>query len=201
MAHEAKVAFFVAAEGIEKVAELTGADVVRGRQVTSWPSLQTDLRDLELRPAAYDEPDVARLTAQVQDYYRQIYGGADESPLSPTEFVPPNGLFLLGRLSGAPVAMGGWRFVSGIEALGGKRLAEIRRMYVSRAVRRQGAARALLAELERTAAAAGADVLVLATGDRQPDAVRFYRSCGYVDVPAFGHYAEEPESVHLGKRL
>ena len=155
----------------------------------------------DLRPAAYDDPDVARLTAEVQDYYRQIYGGTDTSPIQPGEFVPPNGLFLLGRLAGEPVAMGGWRFVSGIEALGGQRLAEIRRMYVSSAVRRQGLARTLLAELERTAAAAGCDVMVLATGNPQPDAVRFYRGSGYTDVPAFGHYAKEPESVHLGKRL
>ncbi len=155
----------------------------------------------DLRPAAYDDPDVAWLTAQVQDYYREIYGGTDESPMNRAEFTAPNGLFLLGRMSGEPVAMGGWRFVSGIEALGGERLAEIRRMYVTSTVRRQGVARALLAELERTAAAAGSDVMVLATGDRQPDAIRLYRAAGYVDVPAFGHYADEPESVHLGKRL
>jgi GNAT superfamily N-acetyltransferase len=155
----------------------------------------------ELRPASYDEPDVARLTARVQEYYREIYGGTDDSPMDRDEFVPPHGLFLVGRLVGEAVAMGGWRFITGVEALGGRRLAEIRRMYVAADVRRRGVAGLLLAELERTAAAAGADVMVLATGQPQPDAVSFYRRHGYVDVPGFGHYAGMAESVHLGKHL
>ena len=59
----------------------------------------------------------------------------------------------------------------------------------------------MLAHLERTAAAAGAGRIVLETGAPQPDAVALYRSSGYEPIPAFGHYADSPLSVPLGKRL
>jgi ribosomal protein S18 acetylase RimI-like enzyme len=74
-------------------------------------------------------------------------------------------------------------------------------MYVSPSARGQGLARRVLAELERTAAAAGLTGLVLNTGPQQPEAVRLYKSAGYVDVPAFGHYAAYPQALFFGKQL
>ena len=52
-----------------------------------------------------------------------------------------------------------------------------------------------------TAAAAGAGWLVLETGLMQPEAIALYADSGYRPVPAFGHYAAEANSVHLGKAL
>ena len=43
--------------------------------------------------------------------------------------------------------------------------------------------------------------LILETGLAQPEAIELYRTAGYVDIPAFGFYAEEELSVHLGKIL
>ena len=157
--------------------------------------------DLTLEPVSYADPAVVALTAEVQDYYRQIYGGPDDSPLADDELVPPGGLFLLARLDGEPAGMGGLRRIDPLDALGGERPAEVRRMYTVPAARHRGVARALLAELERTASEHGADVLVLSTGHVQTDAVAFYRACGYVDVPAFGHWADAPGIVCLGRRL
>lgn len=157
--------------------------------------------DLTLHQVTYDDPAVVALTAQVQDYYRQIYGGPDDSPLGDEELVPPSGVFLLARLDGEPAGMGGWRRITGVDALGGERPAEVRRMYTAPTARHRGVARALLGELERTAAAYGADVMVLSTGGVQADAVAFYRACGYVDVPLFGHWAASPGIVCLGRRL
>jgi GNAT superfamily N-acetyltransferase len=156
---------------------------------------------LTLDRVTYGDADVAALVEQVQDYYRAIYGGPDDSPLTDTELTPPTGLFLLARFGDEPVGMAGWRRVAPLDALGGERPAEVRRMYTVPAARHRGVARALLAELERTAAAYGADVMVLSTGHLQPDAVAFYRACGYVDIPLFGHWAEAPGIVCLGRRL
>lgn len=57
--------------------------------------------------------------------------------------------------------------------------AELRRMYVAPEARRQGIARALLAEAERLARAAGLDRLVLSTSDLQQAALALYRNAGY----------------------
>ena len=156
---------------------------------------------LTLDRVTYGDPDVVALTAQVQDYYRELYGGPDDAPLTVAELTPPTGLFLLARLDGVPVGMAGWRRIAGVDALGGERPAEVRRMYTVPAARRRGVARALLTELERTAAEHRADVMVLSTGGVQPDAVAFYRAAGYVDIPPFGHWATSPGIVCLGRRL
>ncbi len=146
-----------------------------------------------LRPVPFDHPDSTQLIAQVQAEYVRRYGGADATPLEAAEFAPPRGLFLARYLDGKAVACGGWR-TCGADA-------EIKRMYVAAHARGRGIARAVLACLEDTARAAGADWLVLETGQRQPEALALYRSSGYVDVPHFGTYADARLAVHLGKRM
>jgi ribosomal protein S18 acetylase RimI-like enzyme len=81
----------------------------------------------------------------------------------------------------------------------GEHPVEIKRMYVVPEARGLGLARRLLTELERLAVAAGADWMVLESGQAQPEALSLYRSAGYADIAAFGHYCASEQSVHLGK--
>lgn len=153
--------------------------------------------ELELVEIRYDDPVVQELTREVQAEYGRLYGGnGDTSPMDPEHFVPPNGVFLLALLNGEPVGMGGWR--RGGPAVGD---AEIKRMFVRSDRRRGGMARLILEEIVRTAADAGVHRLVLETGMAQPEAIAMYRAAGFVDIPAFGHYADSPDAVHLGKEL
>jgi GNAT superfamily N-acetyltransferase len=145
---------------------------------------------------SYDHPDAVALIARVQQEYVVRYGEEDQTPVDPAEFAPPAGLFLVAYLDGAPAACGGWR-VHGADASE----AELKRMYVSPAARGRGLARAVLAELERTALAAGLTRMVLETGSRQPEAIALYLSAGYAEVPSFGYYAGAPDAVHLGKTI
>lgn len=152
----------------------------------------------ELRIASYASDDAQLLTAEVQAEYARRYGGdGDISPIDLHQFDPPHGHFAMIYLDDVPAAMGGWR--RGGPA--GRSDAEIKRMYVRPAFTRRGLARIVLAELERSAIAAGITRLVLETGTAQPEAIALYRSSGYVDVPAFGFYADYDDSVHLAKVL
>ncbi len=157
--------------------------------------------DLALRRVRYDSPDAAALTAQVQQFYVAIYGGPDGTPFTAEEFTAPNGGFLVGYLDGRPVAMGGWRFAPYAKPAGAERAAEIKRMYVTDEARGRRFGRALLAALEDDARAAGADWMVLETGQPQVAAVGLYGSSGYVDIAPYGFYADKPEVISLGKRL
>jgi GNAT superfamily N-acetyltransferase len=148
---------------------------------------------VRIEEVGYGHPDAAQLVAEVQLEYAARYGSQDASPVDPAEFAAPQGRFLVGYLGGTPVACGGWH------ALGTD--AEIRRMYVSYAARRLGFARAILAELERTALAAGHRRMILETGTVLPEAVSLYRSAGYTDIAPFGYYAQAPLSIYLGKPL
>jgi GNAT superfamily N-acetyltransferase len=152
-----------------------------------------------IREVAYDHPDAAKLIDQVQQFYVRIYGGPDTTPVDPGEFARPRGAFFLGYDEDDPVAMGGWRLAD--RQVLGRMPAEIKRMYVVEGARGRGLARGILSHLEQTAAAAGADAMVLETGRNQPAAVALYRSAAYIDIPRFGYYADAPDAVHLGKIL
>ena len=80
--------------------------------------------------------------------------------------------------------------------------AQLQSLFVSRAYRRQGVARRLLAEVERRAIAGGARELYVSAMPSVP-AVGFYLAQGFrlaeeVDPDLF---AQEPEDVHLVKPL
>ncbi|MGI8435052.1 MAG: GNAT family N-acetyltransferase [Nocardioidaceae bacterium] len=156
---------------------------------------------IRLLEAPLSSPDAALLTAEVQAYYASVYGGPDTSPIDEDEFSPPRGRFFIGYDGVGPVSMGGWRFCTEPVPIDAERPVEVKRMYVASTARRRGLARQMLATIESSAARCGADAVVLETGQPQSAAVAFYRACGYLDVPPFGHYADSPVSVHLGKRL
>lgn len=135
------------------------------------------------------------LTDEVQLEYARRYGDEDGdiNPIDAAEFRPPDGQFFMVYVDGIPAAMGGWRR-HGDDA-------EIRRMYVRPQFQRRGLARVVLDKIESTALEAGFARVILETGLAQPEAIELYRSAGYDDIPAFGFYAEEELSVHLGKVL
>jgi len=149
---------------------------------------------LVLRAAGYDDPQVAELVEAVQQEYVVRYGGRDAMTVDPGEVLPPRGLFLVAELGGRPAGCGGWR----VHAAG---VVELKRMYVEPWARRRGVAAAVLAELERTAAAAGHTRVVLNSGDRQPEALALYARAGYTPVAGYGVYADAPGAVFLGKQL
>lgn len=155
---------------------------------------------LHLRPVGYLHPDAVALVARVQQEYVERYGSPDESPVDPAVFDLPEGLFLVGYDDGRPVATGAWR-LSPVRVLGATSAVEVKRMFVVPERRGRGHARAMLAELERTAASAGHDLAVLETGMLQPEAIALYLSEGYVEVPGFGYYADSDLSRCFGKRL
>jgi GNAT superfamily N-acetyltransferase len=157
--------------------------------------------EFRLQQVPYEHPDVAALEQQAQQFYTQIYGSPDETPFATADFTPPHGAFFVGYLDGEAVAMGGWRFrTPGVPRVA-RRPAEIRRMFVRKSVRGRGFARLVLAALEASAAAAGADWLLLETGQPQVAAVGLYRASGYVDVERFGYYADSETALNLGRQL
>jgi ribosomal protein S18 acetylase RimI-like enzyme len=160
-------------------------------------SAEVVLRDgsrARLRPVAYEDPVAQELVGRVQQEYVQRYGGPDESPVTPGEFTPPTGVFLVAEVDGVPAGTGAWR------TLGDGR-AEMKRVYVEPAFRRRGLAQALVEALEADAARAGIRSLELNSGPEQPEALALYALLGYRPVSGFGVYACHPDAVFLGKDL
>ena len=123
------------------------------------------------------------------------YGGEGDPVHAPAfEFDGPGGQMLLATIAGEPVGCVGLRRLTSTTA-------ELKRMYVRPERRGRGIARALLAACEQAASDLGYRQLWLETGTLQPEAVALYLSAGYEPVPAFGQYANEQLSIHLGRSL
>ncbi len=152
------------------------------------------MNEVEFTATPLDAPESLDLVDAVQQEYVVRYGGPGVTELAAAEFAPPQGIFMIGRDAGQPVACGGVRLVE-------PGVGELKRMYVVPTARRRGVARALLHRLEAEARNLGATRLRLETGLHQPEALALYASAGYEDAEPFGHYAGAPLARHLAKDL
>lgn len=152
---------------------------------------------VEIRRVRYTDAVAQRLVAAAMADLGARYGGTgDDTPVDPAHFDPPGGVFLIAHLDGAPAGCAGWRShgTSGEDA-------ELKRMYVADAARGRGVARALLAAVERSAAGQGRRRVILECGDKQPEAIALYSSCGYARIPNFGYYRDSPGCLSFGRVL
>ncbi|GAA4793690.1 MULTISPECIES: GNAT family N-acetyltransferase [Streptomyces] len=159
---------------------------------------------MQLRAIAFDHPDAVKLNDQVQLEYVERYGDGegDVTPLEPSMFAPPSGLYLIAYDGDRPVATGGWRSQDANPLGYTDGDAELKRMYVVPEARGLGLARRILAALEADARDAGRVRMVLETGDMQPEALALYASSGYLACEKkFGHYREYDSSRCMAKLL
>jgi DNA-binding MarR family transcriptional regulator/GNAT superfamily N-acetyltransferase len=129
----------------------------------------------------------------LQAYFAELSRRFDEGfdparsiPAGDQDLTPPAGVLLVATLRDEPVGCGALRYH-------GAAPAEIKRMWVSPAVRGLGLGRRVLAELEAHAAAQGVRTLRLETNRDLTEAIRLYRSAGYREVSAFN---AEPYAHH-----
>ncbi|MEV5972559.1 GNAT family N-acetyltransferase [Streptomyces sp. NPDC051921] len=163
---------------------------------------------MDIRPSFFDHPDAVKLNDAVQQEYAVRYadddgdGEGDLTPLDPSMFAPPQGLYLIAYdPAGHPVATGGWRSQEANDEGYSDGDAELKRMYVVPEARGLGLARRILAALEADARAAGRTRMVLETGTAQPEAIALYASSGYEPCAKFGYYRDYPNSRCFAKAL
>jgi GNAT superfamily N-acetyltransferase len=78
---------------------------------------------------------------------------------------------------------------------------EVKRMFVTPALRRKGLGAALLAALEDRARRFGYRRLWLETGDQQPEALALYAQAGYTPIAPYGDFADDPSTICMEKAL
>ena len=136
---------------------------------------------------------IGALNAELSALYPEP--GANHFGLKPAQVSGQNGVFLIVSSDGTPVGCGAVRLIDA-------ETGELKRMYLSPAVRGKGLGRRLVAALEAEARALGAKRLVLETGTRQTAALALYRAAGFSPIPLYGEYLISPEtSVCFGKEL
>jgi GNAT superfamily N-acetyltransferase len=150
--------------------------------------------DIEFRPAASDEEPGAGLLRAMGDEIAELYPVRLDAPgmptATPSDLGPPGGIFLVGWRNGAALCCGGVkRLPDGA--------CEIKRMYVAPSARRQGLAKALLAELEDAARKLGYSIARLDTGPKQPHAQAMYEAAGYRRI---GNFNANPVASFWGEK-
>ncbi|MGC5564000.1 GNAT family N-acetyltransferase [Streptomyces sp. FR-108] len=158
---------------------------------------------MDIRRVAFDHPDAVKLNDEVQAEYAVRYGDeGDVTPLDPSMFEPPLGLYLIAYdAADRPVATGGWRSQDENDEGYSDGDAELKRMFVIAEARGHGLARRILGALESDARAAGRTRMVLETGNKQPEAIALYASSGYEPCVKFGHYRFHEDSRCYAKLL
>ena len=154
--------------------------------------------DLTVRRVQHGDPALKPLLDELVVEYGTRYGrispDAELSEVPASDFVPPDGAFLVLTENGESVAGGAIRRYDGSTA-------EVKRVWTSSRHRRRGLARRVMAELEHTAKELGYRRIHLTTGPRQPEARALYLAAGY--QPRFDP-AADPESIGplaFGKEL
>jgi GNAT superfamily N-acetyltransferase len=146
-----------------------------------------------IRQVDWDHPHAAALRAAQRAEIDERYGTPDSEPgIAPS--ASDITAFFVAYVGDEPAGCGGLRRLDDDHA-------EIKRMFVARAHRGSGISTAIVRELERYGREAGWSRLALETGDRQPDAVRFYEREGFTRIPNFGHYVDSESSLCFGKAL
>jgi putative acetyltransferase len=146
-----------------------------------------------VRAVAWDDPASVVLRAAQRAEIEQRYGTPDSEP-GPAPTASDITSFFVAFEGETPIGCGGLRQLDDEHG-------EVKRMFVLASRRGSGASVAIIRALEDDARARGWNRLVLETGTRQPDAVRFYEREGFGRIPNFGHYPDPNESLCFGKSL
>jgi putative acetyltransferase len=143
--------------------------------------------------------DAGDLFASSDAYVAALYPAESNHLVSAEELSTAPNLLLGAFTQGAPSAPIG---CVGLLVVGQEPgTAEIKRLFVESASRGRGVATGLTDYLEAEAIARGLLELRLETGIYQEESLVLYRGRGYVTIPPFGHYAPDPVSVFMAKRL
>jgi GNAT superfamily N-acetyltransferase len=141
----------------------------------------------------WDDPASVSLRAAQRDEIDERYGTPDSEP-GPAPSAADITVFLVAFDGDEPIGCGGIRQID-------EEHGEVKRMYVVPSRRGSGVSVAILRALEASARERGWNRLALETGDKQPDAIRFYSREGYYRIPNFGYYAGVAASLCFERRL
>lgn len=139
-----------------------------------------DASRIEISERSPAHADAARLLHAFHAEQVDRYGFADPVDLRPGDYAPPHGVFAVVYKDEQPVGCGGYRWFDRAA-----HTVEVKKVYVTPAVRGHGFGRVLLAWLERHAVATGAGRVLLETGVRNTAALRLFAAAGYEPVDGY----------------
>ena len=141
-----------------------------------------------------DTTDAIALITELEAELEPLYPRTSRHGYSVEKLIAQNVAFLLIRHDDAPAGCGGVQFF-------GTEYGELKRMYVRPEFRSRGLARLMLNHLEDYARSQEIGILRLETGIYQYAAIGLYERMGYLGIPPFGAYWDDPLSMFYEKQV
>jgi ribosomal protein S18 acetylase RimI-like enzyme len=168
-----------------RTAQQAGSTMMAGMPEPSHPVI------VQVRP---DAPEAVALIDELEMHLAARYPAESRHGFSVARLVTEHADFFVLRVDGSAAACCGILFVDG-------EYGEIKRMYVRPQFRGSGLGERLLRHLVDHARANGYDLLRLETGVHQVAAIALYERFGFMRIPPFGPYFEDPLSRCYELRL
>ncbi|HLK61686.1 MAG TPA: GNAT family N-acetyltransferase [Chthonomonadaceae bacterium] len=141
-----------------------------------------------------DTEDAQILIAELESHLASFYPAESRHGYSVEKLIAQGVAFFLIRHDESHAGCGGIQ-------LFGTEYGEIKRMYVRPSYRGLGLGKLMLEHLASYARERGVGLLRLETGIHQHAAIALYERMGFLRIPPFGEYREDPLSVFFEKRL
>lgn len=129
-------------------------------------------------------PDAAALVQELEDELSSLYLAEQRHGFAVAALFQPHIRFFVASRDGVAIGCGGVALFADF--------AEVKRMYVRKPWRGQGAAEAIMARLVEETATAGLATLRLETGMHSRAAIKFYGRMGFAPCAVFEPYASLP---------
>ena len=149
---------------------------------------------IAIAPESPDQPEVATFLAASDAHAQSLYPPESKHLADLADLMAPNVQFFVARRDGKALGCGALTIAE--DGSG-----ELKRMWVAPEHRRHGVGRRLIEAIEVAAQEKSVGILRLEIGSRQPEAIAFFRRCGFADCDLFGDYRADPLSHFMEKRL
>jgi DNA-binding MarR family transcriptional regulator/GNAT superfamily N-acetyltransferase len=164
----------------------------RERLVAAMAEVQRLLRVAGVRIERVDPASsaarwcIGQYFAELATRFEAGFDPAQSIPMEDDELRPPRGVFIVASADGEPLACGAVKPIT-------RRIGYLKRMWVADSVRGLGFGRRILSALETEARALGFKTLRLETNRALTEAIRLYKTSGYIEVAPFN---DEPYAHH-----
>lgn len=147
-----------------------------------------------ISPERPDTAEARALIAELDAHLGALYPSESRHGYAVDKLIAQDVAFFLIRHDGAPAGCGGIQ-------LFGNEYAELKRMYVRPRFRGLGLAKAMLTHLAGHARDRGVGLLRLETGIHQLAAIGLYEKEGFLPIPPFGEYTDDPLARFYEKQI
>ncbi|MDZ4719182.1 MAG: GNAT family N-acetyltransferase [Roseiflexaceae bacterium] len=141
-----------------------------------------------------DTPDALSLITELQTHLESFYPPESRHGFSVEKLLAEGVPFFVLRADGIPAGCGAIKLV-------GSEYGELKRMYVRPSYRGSGFGKLMIDHLDEYARLHTIMVLRLETGIYQHEAIGLYERVGFVRIPPFGPYTNDPLSLCYEKQL